>query len=195
MEKGNPRHALHVFSAEESSSMICNIKKQLGDDFNITHLTQAAVFLALLEMNPPGPEVPDSQVYMSTSPADGRRFLEKDYALGSRSYYPACVGFAPVIFKNIKSYDIRNANVESLVDSLSRACRVTKDSLTSWLKLPSYLPAAISFSNFLAHVMTMYVSCFRVDCLLHANRNLQGYTPEYGSGKRDIHMRIRIGAH
>ena len=111
-------------------------------------------------MNPPGPEVPDSQVYMSTSPADGRRFLEKDYALGNKSYYPVCIGPSPVIFENIKSYDI--SNEISLVDPLSRACRVAKDSLTFWLSLPSHLPASLALFNLFARTITMYVSHFRI---------------------------------
>ena len=134
-------------------SIIRSIKKSLGADFTITHLAQAAVFLALLEMNPPGPDVPDSQIYLSLSPVDGRRFLEKDYALGSKSYYPVCTSNAPIVFENIKSYDIGNAGAESLVDYLSRACRAAKDSLNFWINQPCHFPATLSMSNIIAYMM------------------------------------------
>ena len=132
-------------------SIIRSIKKSLGADFTITHLAQAAVFLALLEMNPPGPDVPDSQIYLSLSPVDGRRFLEKDYALGSKTYYPVCTSNAPIVFENIKSYNIGNA--ESLVDCLSRACRAAKDSFNFWINQPCHLPATLSMSNFIAYMI------------------------------------------
>lgn len=133
--------------------MIRNIKTSLGADFTITHLAQAAVFLALLEMNPPGPNVPDSQVYLCLSPVDGRRFLGQDYARGSNFYYPVCTSNAPIIFEDIKSYDIGNADAESLVGYLSRACRVAKDSFNFWINQPCHLPATLSMSNFIAHMI------------------------------------------
>lgn len=133
--------------------MIRKIKTSLGTDFTITHLGQAAVFLALLEMNPPGPDVPDSQVYLCHSPVDGRRFLTKDYAWGSNFYYPVCTSNAPIVFGDIKSYDIRNADAESLVGYLSRACRVAKDSFNFWINQPCYLPATLSMSNFIAYMI------------------------------------------
>lgn len=133
--------------------MIRNVKTSLGVDFTITHLAQAAVFLALLETNPPGPDVPGSQVYLCFSPVDGRRFLEKDYAGGSKFYYPVCTSNAPIIFEDLKSYDIGNADAESLVDCLSRACRVAKDSFSSWINQPCHLPATLSMSNFIAYMI------------------------------------------
>lgn len=128
-------------------------------------------------MNPPGPDVSDSQIYLSLSPVDGRRFLEKDYALGNKSYYPVCTTNAPIVFENIKSYDIKNAGTESLVDYLSRACRAAKDSLNFWINQPGHFPATLSMSNFIAYMIAEYVSMS--DGTAYANGNPQEHDSAY----------------
>ncbi|KAI9036279.1 trichothecene 15-O-acetyltransferase [Aspergillus affinis] len=109
-QDGKPQSIRRTLSTDQSKAIIANLKSALGAEYTITHLAQAAVFATVLKLHPPGPNVPDSQAHLSAPPVNGRRFLTEEFATGGKSFDSMCIMTIPVVFKNIKSYDVGNAD-------------------------------------------------------------------------------------
>lgn len=142
---GLPRVIFHTFTTAESDAIYKTVKSKVDPKASPAHLGHAAVLLALLKTKPPTPETPDSQLYMVSSPMNGRRFLQ-DAKLG-KTYYPLVQASCPVIFENIKQYNVVDADKETINQYLAQATKVAQDCYNVWLKHPLTLPVAISFHN------------------------------------------------
>ncbi|KAF5015603.1 hypothetical protein F66182_13009, partial [Fusarium sp. NRRL 66182] len=97
---GLPRVIFHTFTTAESDAIYKSVKSKVDPKASPAHLGHAAVLLALLKTKPTSAETPDSQLYMTSSPVNGRRFLQ-DPKLG-KTYYPLVQASCPVVFENIK---------------------------------------------------------------------------------------------
>lgn len=144
---------MHRFSADQSKAIIANVKTHLGPDFTITHLGQAAVVATVLKLNPPGPDVPESQAHVAFASFNGRRYLDDQYSTGNKPFYPVCISTTPILFEDIKSYDFLKADRSEINALLTRASSVAKSSYDFWIKQPCQLPLSMSISNLIAYFM------------------------------------------
>ncbi|KAL8769014.1 MAG: hypothetical protein Q9209_004931 [Squamulea sp. 1 TL-2023] len=76
------------FTQEQSQSVLKAVRGKLGPGYTITHLGQAALLLALLKLNPPGPDVPTSQIWYCSTPVNGRRYMHEPYKRYQKLYFP-----------------------------------------------------------------------------------------------------------
>ncbi|GAD91476.1 conserved hypothetical protein [Paecilomyces variotii No. 5] len=146
---GLPRSIFHTFTPEETANLLRAVKERLGPKYTITHLGHAAVLLSLLKTNPPPADAPET-FCVTASPVNSRRFLQEDYAKGTKTYYPVCQSTAPLLFENILSYDPRSCDKEQLREKLARAAKHTKETYDFWMTQPSFLPASVSFMSIIA---------------------------------------------
>ncbi|PGH15482.1 hypothetical protein AJ80_05499 [Polytolypa hystricis UAMH7299] len=146
---GFPRAVFHEFTEVESNKINKAVKDQLGPDFSITYLAHAAILLALLKTKP-ATDAPDGQIYGSYSAVNGRRFIRDEYAQGEKLFYPICQTSTPIIFENIKSYDMVNADKVKQREYLISAAKVAKAGYDGAINLPSYMPANTAQLQFIA---------------------------------------------
>ncbi|KAF3392149.1 hypothetical protein DPV78_010718 [Talaromyces pinophilus] len=143
---GLPRVIFHTFTTTESDAIYKTVKAKVDPKASPAHLGHAAVLLALLKTNPTTPETPDSQIYISQSPLNGRRFLQ-DVKHG-KTYYPIVQATCPVIYENIKQYNLVDADKETVNKYLVQAAKVAQECYDVWLKNPLTQTVAMSFHNF-----------------------------------------------
>ncbi|EED21275.1 conserved hypothetical protein [Talaromyces stipitatus ATCC 10500] len=124
-----------------------SVKSKVGPTASPAHLGHAAVLLALLKKKPTTPGTPDNQIYMAQSPMNGRRFL-RDAEKHAKTYYPIVQASCPVIFENIKQYNLVDADKETINKYLVQATKVAKDAYKTLLSNPYTLPVGTSFHNF-----------------------------------------------
>ncbi|KAJ4145119.1 hypothetical protein LMH87_003978 [Akanthomyces muscarius] len=142
---GLPRCELLTLSAENSKSVIKNIKTRLGPEFTITHLTQAAILLALLDTLKPT-DLTDDEVFVTPTSVDGRRWMRPEVA---NSFYSMCQTAAVVRVENLKSIHVSHEDSsETQVKALERACRDVKASYDQWLKNPYQQALGLRVHNF-----------------------------------------------
>lgn len=143
---GLPRVIFHTFTTAESDAIYKTVKSKVDPKASPAHLGHAAVLLALLKANPPTPETPNSQLYMTSSPVNGRRFLQD--AKHGKTYYPIVQSSCPVVYENIKQYNLVGAEKETVNKYLVQATKVAQDCYDVWLRNPLTLPVSMSFHNF-----------------------------------------------
>lgn len=143
---GLPRVIFHTFTTTESDAIYKTVKAKVDPKASPAHLGHAAVLLALLKTKPTTPETPDSQIYISQSPLNGRRFLQD--AKHGKTYYPIVQATCPVIYENIKQYNLVDADKETVNKYLVQAAKVAQECYDVWLKNPLTQTVAMSFHNF-----------------------------------------------
>ncbi|OKL63819.1 hypothetical protein UA08_01099 [Talaromyces atroroseus] len=143
---GLPRTIFHTFTKEESDAIYKAVKTKVGPSASPAHLGHAAVFLSLLKSSPPSDDTPDTQVYVSQSPVNGRRFLENPQK-HAKTYYPVTQSTCPVLYGNIKQYEIANASKEMWDEYLLTATKIAKETYDQRLANPAALPISINFHN------------------------------------------------
>ena len=149
---GLPRVIFHTFTTAESDAIYKSVKSKVDPKASPAHLGHAAVLLALLKTKPTSAETPDSQLYMTSSPVNGRRFLQ-DPKLG-KTYYPLVQASCPVVFENIKQYNVVDADKETIKKYLTQASKAAQESYDVWLNNALTLPVAISFHALVTMMIT-----------------------------------------
>ncbi|KAB8235866.1 15-O-acetyltransferase Tri3 [Aspergillus alliaceus] len=139
-----PRVVTHVFAPKECSAMIKAIKSRLGPKYTITHLGQAAVTQAMLEINPPSPDLPESAAFVTPNSINGRRWMDNAYA---PTYYAACLANGVVKFNNVKSLIIDPSDKPAMIQALTKGAEDAKKSIDFWLSKPHHLPVGINVHN------------------------------------------------
>jgi hypothetical protein len=153
--RGLPQVIFHTFTTSESEAIYKAVKSKVDSRASPAHLGHAAVLLALLKKKPPPLETPDSQIYTVPSPMNGRRFLQD--AQHGKTYYPNVQASCPVIFENIKQYNVVDADEETINKYLVQATKVAQDCYGVWVNNPLTLPVAQSFCNFVINLMASCV--------------------------------------
>jgi hypothetical protein len=121
------------------------VKTRLGPGFTISHLTQAAIVLALLDHLKPT-DLSDDEVFISPTSVDGRRWLREDIA---NNFYAMCQTAAVVRVENLKSIAVSHKDEKELqVKALQSACRDVKRSYDQWLTNPFLQALGIRVHNF-----------------------------------------------
>ncbi|OAQ96767.1 hypothetical protein LLEC1_00640 [Akanthomyces lecanii] len=147
---GLPRCELLTLSAENSKAIIKGIKTRLGPEFTITHLTQAAILLALLDALKPT-DLADDEAFVTPTSVDGRRWMRPELA---GSFYSMCQTAAVVRVENLKSIHVSHEDAtETQVTALARACRDVKTSYDRWLKNPYQQALGLRVHNFEARYL------------------------------------------
>ncbi|KAH6993516.1 15-O-acetyltransferase [Fusarium venenatum] len=145
-----PRCVIHKLSAEDSIAIIKAIKTRLGPGFTISHLTQAAIILALLDHLKPT-DLSDDEVFISPTSVDGRRWLREEI---TKNYYAMCQTAAVVRVENLKSIAVsHNDEKELQVRALESACRDIKKSYSQWLESPFLQALGLRVHNFEARYL------------------------------------------
>nr|3FOT_A Chain A, 15-O-acetyltransferase [Fusarium sporotrichioides]3FP0_A Chain A, 15-O-acetyltransferase [Fusarium sporotrichioides] len=140
-----PRCVIHKLSADESIDIVKAVKTRLGPGFTISHLTQAAIVLALLDHLKPN-DLSDDEVFISPTSVDGRRWLREDIA---SNFYAMCQTAAVVRIENLKSITVSHKDEKELqVRALESACRNIKKSYRQWLENPFLQALGLRVHNF-----------------------------------------------
>lgn len=151
---GLPRCELQTLSAENSKAIIKAVKTRLGPAFTITHLTQAAILLALLDTIRPT-DLTDDEVYVTPTSVDGRRWMRTEVA---SQFYAMCQTAAVVRVRNLQAIHVSHQDdPEVQVQALERACREVKASYAQWLKNPYQQALGLRVHNFEANFLKVYV--------------------------------------
>ncbi|KAE8356478.1 15-O-acetyltransferase Tri3 [Aspergillus coremiiformis] len=139
-----PCLATHLFTPGECRAMIHAVKTRLGPQFTISHLGQAATTQAMLETNPPPPDLPPDACFVTPNAIDGRRWLD------TAQFSAACVTNGVVTFPNVKSLVVDPSDRSAVLRALTKGAKDTKTSFDHWLSKPSHLPVAIAMHHFSA---------------------------------------------
>ncbi|KAE8356477.1 15-O-acetyltransferase Tri3-domain-containing protein [Aspergillus coremiiformis] len=138
---GLPRTVFHTFPPDQSKALLQAIKTRLGPQYTISHLTQAAVIIALLEANPP-PDLDDNSVFVTPMPVNGRRWIRDSLR---DTYYGACQTGAIIRCENISSLLLQRTDTkETILAALTQACHDVKKSFDRALDNPYQLPIGIA---------------------------------------------------
>lgn len=65
-----------------------------------------------------------------------------------KSYYPIVQASCPIIYENIKQYNVVGADKETINKYLVQAAKIAQESYDVWIKNPITLPIGIAFHNF-----------------------------------------------
>ena len=153
-EEGISKTIWRTFTKDESKRIVKAVKERLGRDYTITNLSQAALLLAVLKMNPPGPETPNSQVYNCPTPINGRRFLQEPYQSYAVPYFPSCQCNGFILFEDIKSYTENGMrNNDETKELLKKAATISRDGYAAILKRPNNLAISTPVMELFAMVM------------------------------------------
>ncbi|KAL8835235.1 MAG: hypothetical protein Q9170_003397 [Blastenia crenularia] len=140
-----------TFTMRQSQQLVRAVKQRLGSGHTITHLGQAALLLALVKMNPPGPEVGNDQIWLCSTPINARRFIREPYQTYQKPYLPLCQANGFVIFEDIKSFAQEGErDDEKTKELLTKATRITKEAYSTILKRPHSLAIGTSIMEMIA---------------------------------------------
>ncbi|KAF4626299.1 hypothetical protein G7Y89_g11861 [Cudoniella acicularis] len=152
-----PQTSFLNFTPIESGTILEATKSLLGTRGTITHVTHAAIYLALLKHNPPlGPGVLDTQIFAFASPVDGRRFFNTEYTSGRKSYYGLCQSIAHIVIEDIKAdaEALKTENDKTWREIMIRVAKRTREQYDEHLSQPNVLSAAIAVMEFVAKMST-----------------------------------------
>ena len=138
-----PRTDLHTFTVEESKRILSAVKTRLGPQYTISHLTQAAVVLAMLELIG-ADNVSDDDFFVHGMPVNGRRFLDEKYA---KKQYNMCETCAVIKVEKLKSLAKSKEDKQAAIEALTKASSDVKKCLDRWLSNPSQLQLGVSMHN------------------------------------------------
>ncbi|KAL8787454.1 MAG: hypothetical protein Q9213_002231 [Squamulea squamosa] len=143
------------FTKDQSQNIIKAVREKLGPGYTVTHLGQASLLLAILKMNPPGPDVPTSQIWYCSTQVNGRRYMQEPYKRYEKLYFPNSQANGFVIFEEITSYIQEGSRQDSKTkELLSRAAKQSKDGLLKAISRPHNLATATPIMEMFATIMT-----------------------------------------
>ncbi|KAI1070317.1 hypothetical protein LB507_010384 [Fusarium sp. FIESC RH6] len=147
---GLPRCVIHKFSAEDSIAIVKAVKTRLGPGHTISHLTQTAIILALLDTLKPT-DLTDDEAFISPTSVDGRRWMRPDIA---KNFYAMCQTAAVVRVEKLKSIAVSHQDDKDVqVKALESASRDVKTSYDQWLKNPFQEALGLRVHNFEANYL------------------------------------------
>jgi len=134
----------HTFTQEQSQEIVSSVKGKLGNDHTITQLAAAAVLLALVKSNPPTGESA-SNIYLTSSSINGRRWMKEPYSSGEVPYFACTQAYGVVAFENLKDYvqPPGQEKVEKTRELLTKAARAAKAEYARCLNRPNQLAISI----------------------------------------------------
>nr|ALV66156.1 acetyltransferase [Trichoderma brevicompactum] len=148
---GLPRTDIHTFTAAESKAIINGVKTRLGPQYTISHLAQAAVVIAMLEIIQPH-NLTDKDVFVSPMPVNGRRWLKDELA---DNHYSICETGAVIRIENIESLVLNNDDdKDTIIGAIKRACEDVKKSFDQWLSNPYQLALGLAVHTLEASFLT-----------------------------------------
>ena len=137
----------YTFSRAETKAIKDAVKTRLGPKYTVSHLSHAAMVLALLKAQPLPADTPDSKTIISPLTVNGRRFLRDEYV---DKQYGVCQTTAVVEFENLKSWMVDELDIEALKTTLERGCKLVKKSYDYWLGKGFLLLLDVTKDSFLS---------------------------------------------
>nr|G0KYB1.1 RecName: Full=Trichothecene O-acetyltransferase TRI3; AltName: Full=Trichothecene biosynthesis cluster protein 3 [Trichoderma arundinaceum]CAY87361.1 putative trichothecene 15-O-acetyltransferase [Trichoderma arundinaceum] len=149
---GLPRTDIHTSTATESKAIINGVKTRLGPQYTISHLAQAAVVIAMLEIIQP-PNLTDKDIFVSPMPVNGRRWLKDGLA---DHHYSICETGAVIRIENIKSLVLNNNNDKGYRPRCDekKPGEDVKKSFDQWLGNPYQLALGLAVHTLEASFLT-----------------------------------------
>ena len=122
----------------------------MGPSYTITHLGQAATFLALMKTSPLTQEALQGKSVIMPLPVNGRRYIRAELA---DNLYGCCQACAVVVFDNLEKFAIDFDDKSAVLDALVSAMEVTRSSYEYWLNKPFLLPLGLAKDNFVSKML------------------------------------------
>nr|AUB51317.1 trichothecene-15-O-acetyltransferase [Trichoderma hypoxylon] len=148
---GLPRTDIITFTAVESKAIINAVKTRLGQQYTISHLAQAAVVIAMLEIIQPS-NLSEKDAFVSPMPVNGRRWLKDELA---DNHYSICETGAVIRVENIESLVLNsNDDKKTVIEAIKRACEDVKKSFDRWINNPYQLALGLAVHTLEASFLT-----------------------------------------
>jgi hypothetical protein len=163
LPKTLPTQEVHFITIpqEKSTALLKDIKTYLGPEATITHLGHAAMVLAILRRQPlPNSTSEDEKIFYSPCWLNGRRYLRpfKDHPNPKLSYFPLCMSYAPVIFKDLDELSLSmEATREETNKALLKACKIAGEQYKKIRDQKNILPGTVALAESLANEMNQSI--------------------------------------
>ena len=149
-EHGKPSTVFHTLPQDQSQKIIRAIKSNLGTAYTITHLTNAAILLALLKTRPPPPKAGPIH-YAPLASVQGRRFMTSPYSSGQTPYFPCSQTNGALYFSSVYDYvQPEGENDEKTKELLAKGAAVAKECYVESIGRQSVLGTSISIMELIA---------------------------------------------